>query len=293
MKIAYIILAHDNPGHLNRLIKSLQSDGVSFYIHVNKRSDIRIFNIPKKANIHVHKNRLKIYWGGMSYCKTVINLLREAVTDNNDYYFLLTGTDYPIRTNNYIHNYLCNNNNFNFINIWKMPEHDRTFDRLEYFHFEQANGNNTILGFYFRILNFIIRKINIKRKFPKQYQHFILYGGCNFWCLSKNCIKYTLEFIKNNQIFVKFYDHSYIPDEMFFHTIIGNSPYLKKIKPSPVYSDWTSGTAHPSFITQKLLNKILSDNIIRDNRHILFIRKFNDTANEAINTINNKLLVNY
>lgn len=46
MKIAYLIAAHNDPGHLKRLISALNISGVTdFYIHLDKRADIKDFNL--------------------------------------------------------------------------------------------------------------------------------------------------------------------------------------------------------------------------------------------------------
>ena len=43
MKYAYLILAHNNPQQLERMLNMLQDPAAEFYIHVDKKSDIRTF----------------------------------------------------------------------------------------------------------------------------------------------------------------------------------------------------------------------------------------------------------
>ena len=44
MKIAYLIAAHNDPVHLKRLIDGLNiADITDFYIHLDKRADIKRF----------------------------------------------------------------------------------------------------------------------------------------------------------------------------------------------------------------------------------------------------------
>ena len=42
MKIAYIMLAHNNPSQIKRLVASIKETG-DVYIHIDKKSDIRQF----------------------------------------------------------------------------------------------------------------------------------------------------------------------------------------------------------------------------------------------------------
>jgi hypothetical protein len=43
MKIAYLILAHNNPGHLSRLTRALTAQNNAVFIHIDKKADIRPF----------------------------------------------------------------------------------------------------------------------------------------------------------------------------------------------------------------------------------------------------------
>ena len=43
--IAYLILAHDNPYHLRRLVNALSSDSSVFFIHIDKKSSFSDFNL--------------------------------------------------------------------------------------------------------------------------------------------------------------------------------------------------------------------------------------------------------
>ena len=100
IKIAYIILTNDNPKHLNRMIYGLNSPNTSFFIHIDAKSDISNYSIPKLNNVFVMGNRIKVFWGEFSQVQAIINLLKIAVTkENYDYYIFLSGTDYPVKNN--------------------------------------------------------------------------------------------------------------------------------------------------------------------------------------------------
>ena len=43
MEISYIILAHQRPKQVKRLLEKLASEGSRFYIHIDKNVDIRPF----------------------------------------------------------------------------------------------------------------------------------------------------------------------------------------------------------------------------------------------------------
>lgn len=48
-------------------------------------------------------------------------------------------------------------------------------------------------------------------------------GGAQFWALSQSAVRYVLEFIAQNPAFVSAYRFTFVPDELFFQSIIGNA----------------------------------------------------------------------
>ena len=65
MKIAYLILAHKNPRHLQRLINALQYDNTAFFIHVDaKVNNLDEFKLFKSFdNVYFIKRRVDVQWG--------------------------------------------------------------------------------------------------------------------------------------------------------------------------------------------------------------------------------------
>lgn len=291
IRIAYIILTCDNPIHLNRMIASLNSPNVSFFIHVDEKSDISSYSIPELDNIFIIKNRIKVYWGEFSQVQAIINLLRMAVTkDNYDYYIFLSGTDYPVRNNNYIFNYLIRNRGKEFINIVKMPGVGKTFKRIWYYRFQNANKTYSPKSLIKLMLNFVIKNLRIKRKFPERYSNLVFYGGSAKWALTGECIKYILDYIKNNPELVKYWRNTLMPDETFIHTIIGNSKFYNNIECNFSYEDWSIGDT-PAFLTMKH-TRMLARNEYETpygKSQIIFARKFTDNSTDLIEYIDRHL----
>jgi hypothetical protein len=115
MKIAYLILAHNNYNHLRRLVKALNGSTSTFFIHIDKKSEM-------PDNLHDFENvifvkRSKVWWSGWSIVDATLRLMRVAVSHGFDYYILLSGTDYPIRPNSFLYEKLSTGNEY--INIIK------------------------------------------------------------------------------------------------------------------------------------------------------------------------------
>jgi hypothetical protein len=291
MKIAYIILAYNNPIHFHHLLDALDTKDNDLYVHVDKKTRIDDFLVLHKKNIYFEENRHSVYWGEFSQVEAVLKLLNVAVKKRHDYYILLYGSDYPIRSQRYIKEYLKKNQGSEFMNLAVMPEMDKTLDRIDYYRFLQANRNSSVLAIIKRSLNQLIRIFNLKRNLPHAYKNFTLYGGCPWWILTEESIKYALSFIDKNPSFLDFWRHTLIPDETFFHTILGNSKYRKNIRFSLMYTRWNKGKPNPEIINDYDIEVIKAKKHDRYNNRddVLFARKFDNSSLETINNIHKKL----
>ena len=102
MKIAYLLLTHNNPEQLARLVNSLKETG-DFYIHIDKKSNIRPFEqiFDGMDSVYLLKKRVNVTWAGWSLVKGYMLLLQTALESENKYdrFVLLTGQDYPLMSN--------------------------------------------------------------------------------------------------------------------------------------------------------------------------------------------------
>ena len=114
MEIAYLLVVHNQPNHLARLIQALNVPHAHFFIHVDRKANISDFmkNIKEAPNIHYLKNRERVYWGHISVVNATLKLLREAFYSSTSFkhYVLLTGSDYPIKSNQVIHDTFAKSN---------------------------------------------------------------------------------------------------------------------------------------------------------------------------------------
>jgi hypothetical protein len=177
-----------------------------------------------------------------------------------------------------------------------MPQANKTLDRLEYFYIEKkfnfaSPSLSKRVNEFMREINKLLRTPLLKRRYPQQYAHFTLYAGSQWWALSKPCVDYILQYIAHNPEYVKFYRHTRVPDEMFFHTIIGNSPYKENVVNAVMYADWVTGpsTSHPATVTLRHLplfsQETLPSAYGNGEKRPLFARKFTDGSQEVITEI--------
>ena len=108
MKIAYLMLVHRNPRLLKRAIGMLSSEDCAFFIHIDRKANIREFSGIDGDNVFFSGQRIPVYWGEFSQVEATMLLIRQALVGYPayDYFVLLHGSDYPLRSSRYIQRFL-------------------------------------------------------------------------------------------------------------------------------------------------------------------------------------------
>ncbi len=265
MNIAYLILAHKNPTQLIRLINTLNCENAYFFIHIDKKSSNNMFNQVTNTFQYFNNiyfiNRCNCSWGDFSIVQATLRGIKTIINTNIplDYVILLSGQDYPIKPNAHIRDLLIANNGKCFINHFPVP--------LQGWH----------NGFFYRVPN--------QYKLPSNIS---LYGGSQWWGLTRNCIEYIYDFVMYNPGFVDYCKHLFVPDEIFFQTIVLNSYFKTNVVNTGLrYIDWDSvpnPKTHPATLTKKYFP-------ILNNSPTLFARKFDiEIDSQILDMIDNILL---
>jgi hypothetical protein len=228
MKIAYLIMAHTDAIQCHRLVKSLyvNKDKTRFYVHIDKKTDITPFlNLLGHLDyVKFLEDRIFVQWAGYSLIKCMLALLECAVKDKCDNYMFLSGMDYPLLSNDKILTLLEENMERNFI-MAKKYDGDRC---NQYFFFRDTKIKNRKVKRLFTGVAQVAMKFLPFRKPPYiivNGKKYYVYLGGQMFCLNKNCAEYVLMICKTHNEFEKYFKTSWGPDEMFFHTIVFNSPF--------------------------------------------------------------------
>lgn len=223
MKIAYLILAHGGPAQLARLVAALPPDAPIF-VHFDLRASPAMFEearqkvldvAPTAAFVRRHRCR----WGapGIMYgTLELISALTQAGIDF-DYATLLSGVDYPIKSQAFIANAVVPGR-----------EYLECFPLLEPNRWSDDGGDfNAAVRMHGRFVRFRSRIWRLgRRAMPKGI---VAFGGSQWWTLSKEALAYVTDVAQNNPRFIRFLGGAFIPDEHFMQTILGNSQFHGKI----------------------------------------------------------------
>lgn len=284
MKIAYIVLAHKYPEQLVRLISRLQTENTSFFIHIDGKTEQKIYSQIVNQLQHIpcvhFVKRYKCFWGDFNIIKATLEAINTLIKSNIqfDYAILLSGQDYLIKSNSYLSDFLAKNPKREFMEFCSLhsPENKwynqggyyQSLKRIEWWHF------------HFRSKHFCLQK---ERGFLPGIEP---YGGSQWWCLSKDCLKYVRDFTQQNPKFVNYFKYTFIPDELFFQTIVLNSPFQANVTNDDLrYVDWDNPNPNvPATLLKDDFEKLTSSSK-------LFARKFDMSRDrEILNLIDQQIL---
>jgi len=292
MRLAYLVLAHNNQLHLKRLLQALSVGGQDCFLYIGADSLLDPYDFAGRNIFPLYK-RDNVYWAGYSLVRATNELIRTAQSQGDyDRLVLLSGADYPVRSQAYIQSFFSTNLDANFINVVRMPHNRKSLNRMRNYHIETVASSNRSIAMISAGLRYAIQKFGIERNLPKPYDQYELYGGSQWWSFSGDFANYLLDFINANQEFVNFYRYTWAPDEMFFHTIIMNSPFRKSVRPSCTFRerDYFSG---PPLVIQKRHIPMLAKRVV-DGEYgrfePLLARKFNDDSRDVVQLINDQLI---
>jgi core-2/I-Branching enzyme len=300
MNLAYIITAHKNPDQMARLIERLNTEGATFFVHIDKGADAQIYgrmagSVRHLPNVHFMRRRFKCHYMTLfSAVQAVVQGIGEILDKKVtfDYLVYVTGQDYPIKTNAQIKSFLEDAAGKSYMASMPLPFEGRhptggrivqNAARIEHWHFHLFNRYVRVPfrggALWARVLN---RLLPTKRTFPAGFKP---YGGWAYWCLSRPHVEYVYSFAKLNPAFIRFFRFVKSADEVIFQTMLLNSPFKDEIVNDDLrYVDWSSDDCHPQVLRKDDIGKLAGSNR-------LFARKFDVVVDaEILDLIDERIL---
>ena len=299
MRIAYLLLVHNTPNHLQRLLNALKHNHDDFYIHIDRKSN-NSFDKIAGERIYFSSEKIPVYWGEFSQIEVILMLIRQALGSGKkyDYFILLSGSDYPIRSPEYIHNYLQNNYGDEFINLVKIPNNELGKPLTRITEYRVGSDKPVQRFIYEKIVGFkrLFGSGYFRRDFSKRFRDIVPYGGSEWWALTGEACKYVVDFSDSQKVFFEFFKNTLCPDEMFFQTILGNSHFRKHIRRNVTYADWASPGRKPAIIGENHIRYfenckglVLVDDAYGKGE-LLFARKFPDDSEQLVEKIDSMII---
>lgn len=308
MKINYLLIV-STPLGFRRLINRLSDENVSIYVHVDLKAELSQFKLESLgcANVKYIQERENVIWGDFSLVKATINLMTAVKKDKNDdcYNVLMSESDYPIKSKDFIEKYLTDNygkifltsspvddvwreamvkNRLNEYSVHPMPA-KRFYVSIDFYNLQFQSIKKTVKSCLFLYKNKkfdVILKAFKKRRFPN---YLVPYGGSQWWALPTDVLNFILDFLEEHPTYIEYHRYTHVPDEIFFHSIISSNFPNDRIRPSTTYVNWKrKGCALPVTFSKNDLDEL-------KNTDCLFARKFHhEVSSELLDSIDNELL---
>ena len=224
MRLAHLILVHNYPEQLERLLNRLIYSNSDVFIHLDKKADLSQFEYLKSLpNVYFINNRISVGWGNYSMVEATLISMQEILDTQNKYSHinLLSGQDYLLKPIAEIEQFFFSNTDKSYLQSLSIyDEWQESKNRLI-----KYNLGDLSIPFKYRIQE-IINKILPNRKIPENMEPF---GSSQWLTLTPACIKYVLEFLIDKPKALKFFKWTWAIDEILFQTILLNSSFKDSI----------------------------------------------------------------
>ncbi|MCF3128337.1 beta-1,6-N-acetylglucosaminyltransferase [Acinetobacter soli] len=225
MTIAFLIEAHDDYEHLQRLVNTLKEHDV--YIHLDEKSG----NPPEINNAIFISNRISVFWAGFSQIDATMALVEAALKSGKKYdrFILLSGSCYPIRPIEDLLRLFSEDNRKNYINSMRVADskhlsqqtskliwRDGVFPKS----LERTSNIRKIERYFRALINLVIQF------FPKKKINYELYHGSNWWVLTEEAVSYVLNIYKTRKDINNFFKFTFASDEKYFQTLLRSGEFV-------------------------------------------------------------------
>jgi hypothetical protein len=275
MRFAYLILAHKNIGQLRRLIRAISDEHVFVFVHIDRQSRISDF-IDELDGLHrviFCKHQKQVSWGGFGMIEATLELMHTMYDYGlqPDYVHLISGQDFPLRSNTEIVRFFNENRGMNFIETYTIPSSqlfELGLNRIRYYWYIEDEG-------YFKANQLVEKQkqLNMVRPYFKDIQP---YNGSQWWSLTSECVQWIYETCKPGYHLYDFYKYTFVPDEMLFQTMLKNSDWNDTIANNNLRCiNWKDGPEFPRTWRIKDFERLMASGK-------LFARKFDEKIDKEI-----------
>lgn len=266
MRLAFLIIAHEEFDILRRLVASLDDECHDFYIHIDKKVERLPIIETKKSRLFILEKRMDVRWGHVSQIECEYLLWETAFRKSPyDSYVLLSGTHLPLKPLDQVKDfYRQHRGNCILQDFIKGYGYQKTLkmNRYNLFLRHAHYGPGWRRRLFQRLWRFCI---TIQDALDIQHHRDeVFFISQNWVALTQEAVEYMVS-IKRKVL--KKYKYSFCGDEWFVATELAHSAFVKTIfnTTNYIYCEW--GTANPKFFTLKEYDSLRK-------LDFLFARKF-------------------
>ena len=284
MHLNYIVLAHKNPAQITRMIRRLDCPEARFYINIDAPVELAPFQAALADNprcvFFTGAQRLNTMWGHVNAVKAALVGIAQILADQRTgYTILVSGQDYPLKSNAYIKQFYQDNYGKNFIECFALPVTPQTepsihgglareswihpeygsnggMNRLEHYTFflstkrEDNVSIPPILSGAFWNPKKMRYALGLLRRQPASFPRLLTrrrmpaglrpHAGSQWWALPHETTVFLNRYVQEKPEFLEFNDFTLLSDEIFFQTVVANN--FTNIAPPVTYVNFNRPT---------------------------------------------------
>ncbi|KAF0675853.1 DUF5928 domain-containing protein [Profundibacterium mesophilum] len=222
-QIAYILLAHKDPDAVIAQVRDLVSSGDSVALHYDAcapRAEMRKLRaaLGRAPNVVLVKPR-RCGWGDWSLVAASLTAMHTALArfPRCTHLYLISGDCMPIKPAHTIHRALDaadvdHIESFDYFESGWIKTGFRD-ERLIYRHYFNERRRK---WFFYRSID-LQKALGLKRAVPLDLTMMI---GSQWWCLRRTTAEALLDFCARRPDVMRFFRTTWIPDEIFFQTLV-------------------------------------------------------------------------
>lgn len=282
--LAVLIQCHKNPSQINMMFDSMQNPEITFFVHVDKKSDIKDEIVNREDVVILpDESRVDVQWAGISQIDATLNLMRFArAYDDFDYFWLCSGQDFPIKPPEEIVAWLSDHPGCDFVELFNSKnngaDHENFYDKRTSVFFPcWMLGNSMFKRVCKRAYTELTGGYNKTFKWArrKHVNGLKFYFGSQWICVSGRTMDWLMDYLEGHPEYYRFYENSSCPDESFFQTLIMNSPFASNRMDYLHYVDWSEGKRNPKILKTEDYKRLICSGK-------LMARKFDNTVDAGI-----------
>lgn len=294
MNIGFVILSHRDPGMLQRLVRRLNQsfDRPPVVCHHDSHQlaiDTSVF----PSNVRFVRNPIRTRWGDLSLVQAFRIALRELYDwKPTDWFTLLSANDYLIKSGSAILSELRESPFDAYLDHRGIPAYEElpaagkpdfglatrcpVWTRSAYKRYVARSvrypGINRRGAPCVRRLALLHPRWIGRSPFDDKFR---CYAG-DAWLTARGpCAPLLFSDTDLSRMLLRHYRNRLIPDESFFHTILGNTPGLNLCSDNKRYADWSGGRPNPKWLGMQDLPALLASG-----HH--FARKFSESHDARV-----------
>lgn len=242
VRVAFVVVAHTNGEQVARLVTALRGEDVAVFVHLDRRAGpglARRFadRLGSDRNV-VQVSRRRVHWGHFSVVEATLDCLDAIRASGLDpgQTVLLSGQDYPIKPMRKVVARLAAEPGRAFVRHWPVPTErwgaeDGGVKRFDHLHIRLPRRGMV--------------RLPLKRPLPRGWAPF---GGPALCALGRPHRRLVLELRDERPDLMRYFRRTLVPDELFFPTVLMNSPLrYSVVNESLHYIRW-SGRASPDVL---------------------------------------------